>query len=96
MADAVSGPYARDAENFGERAAYHDIVVAIEASRNRFLGLEVYKNIKDIPGIIDSVSITVPAKFVLDAVRDCAAKKVKNIQIISFVLGPRISEYTLK
>ncbi len=44
---------------------------------------DVYKSVKDIKEKIDFAVITVPAKAVLDSVKECAAKKVKAVLLIS-------------
>jgi len=45
--------------------------------------MHCYPKVTDIPGPVDMAVITVPARFVLDAVRDCAKKKVKGIVVIT-------------
>lgn len=46
-------------------------------------GYKAFPNLTSIPGKIDQVAILVPSKFVLDIVKDCVAKKVKVILLIS-------------
>ncbi|MBN2403169.1 MAG: acetate--CoA ligase family protein [Spirochaetes bacterium] len=46
-------------------------------------GHKVFKDIKDIKDSIDCASIVIPAKLVKEAVKSCAAKKVKFVQIIT-------------
>lgn len=46
-------------------------------------GLKVYKSIEEIDGVIDCASLVIPAELVIDAVKSCAAKKVKFVQIIT-------------
>ena len=47
------------------------------------LGLKCYKKLADITGKIDLVLISVPAKIVPQIIRECVAKKVENVIIIS-------------
>jgi len=47
------------------------------------LGLQTYKSLSEITDEIDLACITIPAKFVFNAVEDCVAKKVKYTPIIS-------------
>ncbi|MDY6934808.1 MAG: acetate--CoA ligase family protein [Spirochaetota bacterium] len=46
-------------------------------------GMKVYKSIDDIDDTIDCASLVLPARSVIDAVKDCARKKVKYLQILS-------------
>jgi acetyl coenzyme A synthetase (ADP forming)-like protein len=46
-------------------------------------GHNVFKDLKDIEDSIDCASIVIPANLVKDAVKSCAQKKVKFIQIIT-------------
>ncbi len=47
------------------------------------LGHEAYKSVTKIPGKIDLAIIAVPAKFVLDVIKDCGKKGIKDVIIIS-------------
>lgn len=47
------------------------------------LGYRVYADIRDIPGEIDVASVCIPAKLCVDAVKQCAQKGVRNLQIIT-------------
>jgi acyl-CoA synthetase (NDP forming) len=44
--------------------------------------MPVYRSINEIPDNVDFAVVTVPAKAVLDSVKDCAAKKVKAVLLI--------------
>lgn len=46
-------------------------------------GRPLYKEIKDIPGEIDTAVITIPGKLVIDALKELIAKGVRNVIIIS-------------
>jgi len=58
-------------------------IFPVNPNGGEILGHQVLKNIEEAPDEVDVVSIVVPAKFVLEAVKSCARKKVKFIQIIS-------------
>lgn len=47
------------------------------------IGLKSLKAIEEMPEGIDLATIVIPAKFVLDTVKKCAAKKVKFLSIIT-------------
>ena len=46
-------------------------------------GHEIYKTLEDIPGEVDCASICIPAHLTVEAVKSCARKKVKYLQIIT-------------
>lgn len=50
---------------------------------DEILGLKCYKKVTDIPGPVGLVLISVPAPIVAQIVKDCVAKKVKYIIIIT-------------
>ncbi len=62
---------------------YKGKIYPVNPSGGEILGYRVYKSVLDIEDEIDVVSLAIPAKFCLDAVRECAKKGVKYIQIIS-------------
>ncbi len=62
---------------------YKGRIYPVNPQAGELLGYEVFKSLSDIPGTVDGVSITVPARFVIEAVRACAEKKVKAVQIIT-------------
>jgi len=45
--------------------------------------MHCYPSVKDVPGVVDLAIIVVPAKYVIDAVKDCAAKGVKGLVVIT-------------
>jgi acetate---CoA ligase (ADP-forming) len=47
------------------------------------LGMTSYKSLLDIPGSVDLAVIVIPAKFVLQTIKECAAKKVPAVIIIT-------------
>ncbi len=46
-------------------------------------GLTCYPSLAQVPGEIDAVIIGLPAESVLDAVRECAARKVKSVIVFA-------------
>lgn len=55
----------------------------INPNEKEILGVRCYKKVTQVPGTIDLVLVSVPAKIVPQIMRDCAQKKVKNVIIIS-------------
>lgn len=62
---------------------YKGKIFPVNPSGGEILGMPVYKSVLDIKDDIDVVSLAIPAKFCVDAVRECAKKGVKYVQIIS-------------
>ena len=58
-------------------------VYPINPKEKQILGEKCYKKLTQVPGDIDLVLISVPAKIVPQIMRDCVQKKVKNVIIIS-------------
>lgn len=58
-------------------------VYPINPHEEKILGEKCYKKLTDVPGKIDLVLISVPAKIVPDIMLDCVSKNVENIIIIS-------------
>lgn len=55
----------------------------VNPDEDEILGLKCYKKLTDIPGPVDLVLISVPAPIVTQIVKDCVAKKVKYMIIIT-------------
>jgi acetyl coenzyme A synthetase (ADP forming)-like protein len=62
---------------------YAGKIYPINLHDDEILGLKVYPSVLDVPGPIDSVVITIPAKFVADVLRECGKKGVKGLIIIT-------------
>jgi acyl-CoA synthetase (NDP forming) len=58
-------------------------VYPINPKSERILGLDCFKNVKDIPGPVDLAVLIIPAPFVAGAIRDCGTKGVKSAIIIT-------------
>ncbi len=62
---------------------YTGKVYPVNPKGGEVLGLPIYKNLAEIDGQIDVVCISIPAKFVFDTVKECAAKGAKYLPIIT-------------
>jgi len=45
-------------------------------------GLQAYKSVKDVPGVIDTAVFAIPAKFVAGALVECGEKKIPGAVLI--------------
>ena len=55
----------------------------VNKKHDKILGSKSYNSILDISSEIDLAVVAIPARFVLDVVRQCVSKKVKSMIIIS-------------
>jgi len=62
---------------------YECKVYPINPHEKEILGIKCYKNLADVPGKIELVLISIPAKIVPQIMKDCVQKKVQNAIIIS-------------
>jgi acetyl coenzyme A synthetase (ADP forming)-like protein len=62
---------------------YECKIYPINPKEKEILGVKCYKKVTQVPGHLDLVIVSVPAKIVPQIIRDCAQKKVKNVIIIS-------------
>ena len=62
---------------------YGGQVYPVNPQGGEVLGLKAYRSVEEIDGEIDVASVVIPARFVFDAVKSCARKKVKYLSIIS-------------
>lgn len=62
---------------------YQDGIYPINPTADEIVGLKVYKSVLDVPEQIDAAVITIPAKFVLDAIKECGEKGVKGLIVIT-------------
>ena len=77
-AHSMSGTLAR---NLAE--SFRGPLFLINPNTDRIGALPAYPSILDTPGPVDLAFIAVPARHVLDAVRQCLAKPVRGIVVIS-------------
>jgi acetate---CoA ligase (ADP-forming) len=64
-------------------SGYKGKVYPINPKGGKVLGLKIYETLEQVPGEIDVGVIVIPAKFVFETVRACAAKGVKFLPIIT-------------
>jgi len=62
---------------------YKGAIYPVNPNADEVRGIKVYKTIFDVPGNIDLAHISIPSKFVPQAVEDCGKKGVKFIIINS-------------
>ena len=62
---------------------YEGHVYPVNPNRDVVQGLQAYPTLNDISGDVDFVLVAVPAKGVLDIVRDAVAKKARTVMIFS-------------
>jgi acyl-CoA synthetase (NDP forming) len=77
-------------KNFVEnkrRGVFKGEVFAVNPNEESVLEVRSYRSVKDVPGKLELVVIVVPARIVPDIMRDSAAKKVKDVVIISSGFG---------
>ncbi|HOD69510.1 MAG: succinyl-CoA synthetase subunit alpha [Deltaproteobacteria bacterium ADurb.BinA179] len=58
-------------------------VFPVNPNKDTILGLKSYPSLRDIPEEVDLAVFTIPARFVPEGLRDCAAKGIKAAVIIS-------------
>lgn len=62
---------------------YKGGVYPVNPTAVEILGFKCYPTVNDIPYVVDAAVITVPAKFVLEATKQCGEKGVKGLIIIT-------------
>jgi len=72
----------RIVENIVQRG-YKGQIYPINPKGGEVLGLKVYPDLSAVEGEVDIAVITIPARFVFAAVKECAAKHVKHLVIIT-------------
>lgn len=65
------------------QSGYRGQIFPINPQGGEVLGLRAYRSVEEIGSEVDVASIVIPARFVFDAVKTCARKKVKFLTIIS-------------
>jgi acetyltransferase len=64
-------------------SGYKGGIYPVNPSADEILGLKVYKSVLDIPEPVEAAAITIPAKYVLDAAKECGEKGVKGLIVIT-------------
>jgi len=65
------------------RYGYEGEIYPINPKADEILSLKAYPSVRDVEGEIDLAVVVVPAKFVLQIIEDCGAKKIDSVIIIS-------------
>jgi len=66
-----------------KQGGFRGRIYPVNPQGGEILGNKVYASVGDIKDEVDVASVIVPAKLVFDAVKACADKGVKHIQIIT-------------
>ncbi len=64
-------------------SGYDGGIYPVNPSADEILGLKCYQSVLDIPEPVDAAAITIPAKFVLDVIKECGEKGVKGLIVIT-------------
>ncbi len=64
-------------------SGYKGGIYPVNPSTDEILGLKAYKSMLDIPDPVDAAAITIPAKYVLEAAKECGEKGVKGLIVIT-------------
>ncbi len=64
-------------------SGYKGGIYPVNPSTDEILGLKAYKSVLDIPDPVDAAAITIPAKYVLEAAKECGEKGVKGLIVIT-------------
>jgi len=62
---------------------YQGAIYPVNPKGGNVLGNKIYPELSQIPGEVDLAVIAIPARFVFDAVKDCAEKGVRHLVIIT-------------
>lgn len=62
---------------------YAGKIYPVNPKADDILGIKCYPTVTDIPGEVDAAIMTLPAKFVLESVKECGEKGVKGAIIIT-------------
>jgi acetyl coenzyme A synthetase (ADP forming)-like protein len=80
----------RDSSRIGHKfvqnislSGYKGNIYPVNPENGEILGFKTYRNVEEIPGIVDVACIVIPAKACFDCVKSCAAKGVKFCIIIA-------------
>ncbi len=64
-------------------SGYKGKIFPVNPTEREILGLKAYPNVREIPEPVDYAIIMVPAAVVLGVIDDCAAKRVKVVQLFT-------------
>jgi acetate---CoA ligase (ADP-forming) len=66
---------------------YQGKLYAINHSGEQVLGHKIYRNIAEIPDTIDQAFMAIPARFMLDALKECIEKGIKAVVLFTGGFG---------
>ncbi len=69
------------------KGGFHGDIYPINPQASEILGIRAYPSVTDVPGRIDTAVVTIPAKFVLEAIEECGKKGVKGLFVITSGFG---------
>ncbi|HSR12251.1 MAG TPA: CoA-binding protein [Thermodesulfobacteriota bacterium] len=69
--------------HFLQMHKYRGIIYPVNPKYKEVAGLTCYPSLSQVPGDIDAVVIGLPAEGVMDAVKDCARRKVKSVIVFA-------------
>ncbi len=81
--DTPGYDYVQSLQQFG----YQGRIYPINPKADEVLGLPVYKSLRDVLDDVDYVISCIPSAYILDLVSDCAAKRVKALQLFTGRFG---------
>ncbi|HUW44443.1 MAG TPA: CoA-binding protein [Dehalococcoidia bacterium] len=64
-------------------AGFPGLIYPVGASGGRIADLEIFPNLRLVPGEVDYVIVSIPRQSVLELLDDCAAKNVKAVQFFT-------------
>lgn len=64
-------------------AGFPGLIYPVGASGGRIADLEIFPNLRLVPGEVDYVIVAIPRQSVLELLDDCAAKNVKAVQFFT-------------
>ena len=81
--DSVGGTVLRNLVSAG----FAGPVYPVNSRARRVQGIPAHRSIADVPGPVDLAIVAVPATAVIDVARDCAAKGVRGLLVLSAGFG---------
>lgn len=69
--------------NFLKLHGYKGAIYPVNPKYEEVQGIKAYPTLDDVPGDIDFTLVAVPARLVLDVVRQAVARQVKTVMIFS-------------
>jgi acyl-CoA synthetase (NDP forming) len=64
-------------------AGFPGIIYPVGSSGGRIANLDIFPNLRLVPGEVDYIIVAIPRKSVLELLDDCVAKKVKAVQFFT-------------